>query len=128
MKYSFTLILLLIFKVTFAFDVIDDMAAFFKAGNAKEIAKYFSSTVELSILENEDIYSASQSELILKDFFTKNPPVNVKIIHKVTSNPNFKFGVIVFNSSKGNYRISFELKSANGSFNISQIRIEENKE
>ncbi|MEO5909575.1 MAG: DUF4783 domain-containing protein [Pelobium sp.] len=128
MKYSFTLVLLLLFKVTFAFDTIDDVAGFFKAGNVKEIAKYFSSTVELSVLGQEDIYSASQSELILKDFFAKHPPVSVKVIHKVTSNPNFKFGVIILNSSKGNYRISFDLKSANGSFNISQIKIEENKE
>lgn len=127
MKYIITLCLVLLIKSTMAFDIIDDVAASFKSGNAKEVAKYFSSTVELSILDKDDIYSSNQSTLILKDFFAKHPPLSSKIIHKVTSNPNFKFGVILLSTSKGNFRISFELKNDSGSFILSQIRIEENK-
>ncbi|TKB96802.1 DUF4783 domain-containing protein [Pedobacter cryophilus] len=128
MKTSFTLIFLLFFKITFASDVIDEVSSAFKSGNSKEISKYFSSTVELAILDNEEIYSSNQAELILKDFLVKHPPLSIKIVHKVVSNPNYKFGVIILNSSKGVFRVSFELKNAGGSFNITQIRIEENKE
>ncbi|MFC5282131.1 DUF4783 domain-containing protein [Pedobacter alpinus] len=110
-----------------ASDVIDDVATTFKNGDAKQVAKYFSTTVELSILEKEDIYSSSQATLILKDFFAKHPSLSTKIIHKVTSNPNFKFGVILYTTSKGNFRISFEFKNNSDNFILSQIRIEENK-
>ncbi len=128
MKYSITLLFILFFKFSFALDVIDDVSKSFKSGDAKEVSKYFSSTVELAVLDEEDIYSSNQAELILKDFLAKHPPVNIKIIHKVVSNSNYKFGVIIFNSTKGIFRISFELKNTGGSFNITQIRIEENKE
>lgn len=122
-----TLFLLFLFQFALPYDVIDDVSASFKTANVKEISKYFSSTVELAVLNDEDIYSANQAELILKDFFAKHPPLSMKIIHKVVSNANYKFGVIILTSTKGIFRISFEFKSAGESFNITQIRIEENK-
>lgn len=128
MKIAFTLLFFLIAKATLAFDVVDDVSVYFKAGNVKELSKYFSSTVELSILDKEEVYSSNQAELVLKDFFVKHPPIGVKVIHKIISNANYKFGVIILSSSKGSFRVSFELKNAVGGFNITQIRIEENKD
>ncbi len=128
MKYIFTLFIVLLNHSVIAFDVIDDVAAAFKTGNSKELAQYFSSTVELSLLNKEDIYSGTQAELILKDFFQKNQPSGSKVIHKVISNANYKFGVIVLTTAKGVYRVSYELKISNGKFLITQIRIEENKD
>src|SRR5690606_32649892 len=106
----------------------DDVAATFKKGDANAIAKYFSSTVELSISDKEDIYSSSQAMFILKEFFAKHPPIGAKIIHKVTTNPNYKFGVILLTTSNSNYRVSVELKGNATKFLISQIRIGENKD
>lgn len=128
MKYIFTLSIVLLFKTVTAFDIIDDVAVAFKSGNSKELAQYFSSTVELSILNKEDIYSATQAELILKDFFEKNQPSSSKVIHKVISNANYKFGVIVLSTGKGVYRVNYELRINAGKFLITQIRIEENKD
>ena len=128
MRYAYTLFFLLFIKSAFAFDVIDDMSVIFKSGDAKEISKYFSTTVELSVIDKEDIYSSNQATFILKDFFAKHPPISAKVIHKVTSNPNYKFGVILLTTSNANYRVSFELKTNSSKFQLSQIRIEENKE
>ncbi|MBU0694960.1 MAG: DUF4783 domain-containing protein [Bacteroidetes bacterium] len=128
MKVPFTIFFLMLCKLSFAFDIIDDVANNFKNGDVKAISEYFTSTVELSILDQEDIYSSSQAGLILKEFFAKHPPIGAKVIHKVVSNSNYKFGVITLNTSKGNFRISYELKNAGGNFTISEIRIEENKE
>lgn len=128
MKLAFTCLMLLIANATFAYDVIDDVSGYFKSGNVNELSKYFSTTVELSILDKEEVYSANQAQLILKDFFVKHPPQGAKVIHRVVSNVNYKFGVIILNSAKGNYRVSFELKNTAGGFNITQIRIEENKD
>ena len=40
-----------------------------KSGNSKELAKYFNTNIELAILEKEDVYSKTQAELIVNDFF-----------------------------------------------------------
>ncbi|MBU2045363.1 MAG: DUF4783 domain-containing protein, partial [Bacteroidetes bacterium] len=119
MKVPFTIFFLMLCKLSFAFDIIDDVANNFKNGDVKAISEYFTSTVELSILDQEDIYSSSQAGLILKEFFAKHPPIGAKVIHKVVSNSNYKFGVITLNTSKGNFRISYELKNAGGNFTIS---------
>ncbi len=124
----FTILFLMLFKLSFAFDIIDDVANNFKSGDVKAISQYFGSTVELSVLDQENIYSASQAGLILKEFFSKHPPIGVKVIHKVVSNANYKFGVIMLSTSKGNYRVSYELKNTAGKFTVSEIRIEENKD
>ena len=128
MKLTFTIVVLLMVKSAFAFDIIDDVALTFKSGQVKEIAKHFGSTVELSIGDKDDIYSSNQAGFILRDFFAKHPPISAKVIHKVTSNSSYKFGVILLVTSNANYRISFELKSNSSKFLLSQIRIEENKE
>src|SRR6476659_2543302 len=114
MKITLTALFLILFKVSFAMDIIDDVANDFKNGDVKSLSVYFNSTVELSILDQEDIYSASQAGLILKEFFAKHPPIGAKVIHKVVSNANYKFGVIALTTSKGNFRISYELKNAGG--------------
>lgn len=127
MKYSLTLLFVMLFKVSFGFDVIDNLNSVFKNGDIKTLSSYFSKTVELSIMDQDDIYSSNQANLILKDFFSKNPANATKIIHKVVSNANYKFGVIQYNSDKGIYRISFELKGNGSEIKLTQIRIEENK-
>ncbi|WP_148233524.1 DUF4783 domain-containing protein [Pseudopedobacter saltans] len=109
-------------------DVIEEIAAFMKSGDVKSMSGYFAPTVELNILGQEEIYSNVQTAIILKDFFQKNPPKSSQIIHKVTSNSNYKFAVILLNTSKNIFRVSYELKITSGKFLIAQIRIEENKE
>lgn len=128
MKYIIALSLLLLFKIVNASEIIDDVAMAFKTGNVKALSNYFSSTLELNILNDEDIYSSVQAEMILKNFFEKHKPYSSKVIHKVISNANYKFGVIILNTSNGSFRTSYELKNTGGKFLITQIRIEENKE
>ena len=123
MKYLVTITLVFLFKLSFAFDIIDDVSIALKSGNSKD----FSSTVEMKILNEEEIYSSTQAEMILKDFFAKNQPSGAKVIHKVVSNANYKFGVIILTTAKGEFRVSYELKNNSGKFLITQIRIEANK-
>ncbi len=44
-----------------------------KSGNAAEVAKYFDSTVELTLPEKSSSFSKSQAQLVLRDFFNQNP-------------------------------------------------------
>lgn len=125
-RYLLVLFFVLTCKLSVA-DIIDDVAVVFKSGNSKELAQYFSSTLELGILNQEGIYSQVQAEQVIKEFFQKNVPVSFKVIHKVVSNVNYKYGVIMLNTSRNSYRVSYELKSTPAGFLITQIRIEDNK-
>lgn len=108
----------------FQADIIDDLSSYFKAGNAKEIAKSFASTIELIMVDEEDVYSKAQGEQILRDFFVKHPPVKTSIFHKINTNPNYRFGVIILNAAKETFRVSITMKKINTSFLITELRIE----
>lgn len=109
-------------------DIIDDLSSYFKAGNTKEIARNFSSTIELIIIDEEDVYSKAQGEQILRDFFIKHPPVKTSVFHKINNSPNYRFGVVILNTSKETFRVSITMKKFNNSFLITELRIEPAKD
>ncbi|MBO9675045.1 MAG: DUF4783 domain-containing protein [Sphingobacteriaceae bacterium] len=109
-------------------DIIDDLSSYFKAGNAKEIAKSFASTIELIIVDEEDVYSKAQGEQILRDFFIKHPPIKTSIFHKINTNPNYRFGVIILGTAKETFRVSVTMKKINTNFSITELRIEPAKD
>ena len=111
-------------------DIIDDLSAYFKSGNSKEIAKNFASSVELIVIDQEDVYSKAQSEQILKDFFIKNQPSKSTIIHRISSNPNYRYGILSLNTKTGKFRVTITLKltKATNNFLISELRIEQDRE
>ena len=91
MKSTKFILLFLLFTIPFniysihkvdSIKIPEGISIAIKAGNAKELANFFNSTIELVILEKEDVYSKPQAEQILKDFFKNYKPVNFLILHK----------------------------------------------
>lgn len=111
-------------------DMIDDLSAQFRLGNAKEIAKHFASSVELIIIDQEDVYNKAQSEQILRDFFVKNTPQKSVIIHRLSTNPNYRLGIFTLYTKTGKFRVTITmvLKKPSNIFLITELRIESDKE
>jgi len=105
-------------------DVIDDISSCIKSANTKELSKYFSSTVSMTLLNDEGIYSRVQAEIILRDFFGRNTPTNVKISHRLDSNPNFRYVVLNLETSKDSFRVSYKLTNNDNTFQVTEFRIE----
>ena len=106
-------------------DTIDEVAAFLKSGNAKELSRYLAPQIELTILSEQEEYQKGQAEAVLKGFFGKYTPTSAKVIHKITSNANYRYAVINLSTSSGIFRISISLKNFSGKFLITEMRIEE---
>ncbi|KIO75375.1 hypothetical protein TH53_21055 [Pedobacter lusitanus] len=108
-------------------DIVDSLSALFKTGNSKEISKSFSPSVELTINEEEDVYTKAQAEQILREFFTKNTPVNSTVVHLINTNPNYRFGILSLSSKNGKFRVAVTLKKTANTFFITELRIEPDK-
>ncbi|MDB5013272.1 MAG: hypothetical protein JWQ25_1474 [Daejeonella sp.] len=104
-------------------DIIENVTQSFRSENTQDLSKFLASTVELSILSDQDVYSKAQTEVILKDFITKHHITSVKTLHRLDSNPNYRFGVILMNTESGKFRVSFSMKSTSGKFLITEISI-----
>ncbi|MFD0767105.1 DUF4783 domain-containing protein [Mucilaginibacter lutimaris] len=108
-------------------DVIDKIADLLKNANASEIAAYFGSNVEISISDESNTYSKAQAKMILDKFFKDNKPHSAKLLHRVSSNPNYNFGVYILTTEKGRFRVSCTLKEINKVMQIMELRIETEK-
>lgn len=117
--------LLLIYSQSFSLDVFDEIAFAIRSGDSKQLSTYFNATLDLTILNREDVYSKAQAEQVIKDFFTKNAPKTFTIIHKGSSpeGTQYAIGNLVTSSGK-TYRTSFYFKSTNGKNVLMELRIE----
>ena len=110
-------------------DISDDVAAAVKTGNASSVSKFFSANVDLKILDKEDVYSKAQAELILKDFFGKNPIKSFSVIHKGTSKNGDQFAIGTYETTAGKkFRSYFLFKKEGTGLTIQQLRFEEQDE
>lgn len=122
--------LLLLFPVAYtsAGDDIDRTAQLIGSANIEELSKDFAPTVDLTIMDNESQSSAALTKNILTDFFDKNQPRSMKILHRITSSDKFHYGVILITTEDSVYRVAFTLKNNNGRFRLNELRIEPAKE
>lgn len=95
-----------------------------QSGNAKELAKYFDNTVEITIFEKEETYSKAQAEMVLRDFFTRNKPASFKIIHNGTSGQGSQYGIGTLITNKGTFRTYIYLKQKGATPFIEELRFE----
>lgn len=106
-------------------DVYEDFANAMRSGDANQVASYFGNTIDLTLLNQEDIYSKAQAELILRDFFSKNTPKSFSIVHRGSSQEGTMYGIGTLNTSNSKtYRVSFYMKSVKGKNSLLELRIE----
>lgn len=111
----------------FQSDIVDTISTLFKSANSKEISKNFSSSIELKVNDEEDVYSKAQAEQILREFFTKTVPVSSTVVHLINTNPNYRFGILSLNTKNGKFRVAITLKKTANTFFITELRIEPDK-
>jgi len=113
----------LLMKVTN--DIIADIGTAIKSGTASNVSKYFNSTLDLTTPDNEGTYSKTQAELILKDFFAKNPATSFTINHQGSSTDGSLYAIGTFATSSASFRTYFLLKKVDTGYLIQKLEFEE---
>jgi len=106
-------------------DVIEDIGNAIKSGKATAVSKYFNSTLDLTIPGNEGTYSKPQAELILKEFFSKNPPKSFAVNHQGSSNDGSLYAIGNYVSGSVTFRTYFLLKKVNTGYLMQKLEFEE---
>ncbi len=108
-----------------AFDVYSDITNAIRSGEARSVAVYFNNTVDMTINNNEDVYSKIHAEQVLKEFFKKNTPKSFTLIHKGVSKEGSKYAIGNMASSNGSkYRVYLFIKQVGSKELIQEIRFE----
>jgi len=109
---------------SFALPISDEVVVALKTGNSEELAKHFSESIDLSIPENEGVFSKVQAQLILKTFFSKHQPSDFKEVHQGDSKNNSHYSIGNLTTSNGTFRTYVLYKEINNAITIVELRIE----
>jgi len=123
--YTIVLIFLLSYTSNAQNNISNEVSNAIKNGNAKDLAKNFYSSIDLTVPGNEGTYSKSQAELIIKDFFTKNPPKSFIVNHQGTSADGSQYSIGTFNSSTLSFRTYYIIKKFSDTYYIQLIQFEQ---
>ncbi|MBX7124343.1 MAG: DUF4783 domain-containing protein [Cyclobacteriaceae bacterium] len=102
-------------------DIFNPMRDAIKAGNAKELAKHFNQSVDLNLEGNTSIYSKTQAEIVIRDFFQKHPKSDFAIVHTGSSKGGLQFAIGRFVSGGQNYSVLMRVRQVGEVFLIHEI-------
>lgn len=90
-----------------------------QSGNAPCLTGHMGDATTLVISGSSGAYSKAQADIVLRDFFKKNPP---KVFKQGANNENHMIGTLV--TEKGNYRVFVAITNQKGGYQIEEIRLE----
>ena len=102
----------------------EDVSNGFKSGDYKLISKHFNSSIDLVIDSNDDIFSKTQAQQILKKFFADHKPSSFKVSFDGEHNNGQKFITGNLETSNGSFRVTINFINSGGSVRINSLRIE----
>ncbi len=106
--------------------IYEDLAAGFNGSDQRLISKYFNNKVELTIMDQSNVYSKTQAELVLRDFFVKYPPIEFQILHRnnKSGTEGAGFAIGQMNTRSGNFRVYFIIKQVDNTTYLQEMRFE----
>lgn len=105
-----------------------DVTKALSAGNAKALAIHFNDNVDLTILDDEDVYSKIQAEQIVKRFFSSHPVQKYEVVHVGNAKDGSAFEIGKLTSKGKVYRTYYLLKGNGEKQKIHQFRIEDDND
>ena len=108
--------------VSFA-QIPDEIVTSIQTGNDVSLAAFFNDNVELVVEAHDDVYSKSQAQQIVAEFFKSNKPKQFSIIHQ-GGKEDARYAIGSLTTANGTFRVYFLLKNRNNNSYIHQLRIE----
>lgn len=108
--------------VSFA-QIPDGIVTSIQSGNDSSLAAFFNENVELVVQTHDDVYSKSQAQQIVAEFFKSNKPKQFSIVHQ-GGKDGARYAIGSLTTNTGTFRVYFLLKNKNNNSYIHQLRIE----
>lgn len=108
-------------------NLFDPITKAIQESDTRSLSDLFNLTIEIRLPGNENTYSSSQAEMIMKDFFKKCPPDSFTIIQKGTTDPVSKFAIGDYTSGKKQYQVYIHLRKEKEKYLIQKIKFDEKK-
>jgi hypothetical protein len=102
-------------------DVVAQATEAIKAGSARELARFFQASVDITLEGKPGNYSKAQAELVLRDFFRTSPPDEFVLIHRGQSKGGQPFAIGQYKSGQASYRVWLKIRNSGNQQFIEEI-------
>ncbi|MFT5167769.1 MAG: hypothetical protein ACI8P3_003007 [Saprospiraceae bacterium] len=123
------LLFILLIAPSIAMVTPDNLSNISKAisnGDAEALSQYFDDKVEVSLLDNENLYDKAQAKKALQSFFAKNKPQSYTQVHDGTSKgAGSKYTIGNLKSNGKVFRVYVYMKVVGEKYTIQEISISE---
>lgn len=92
-----------------------------KAGDAKELVKYFNASVELNLEGDVNTFSKAQAEFVLRDFFKKHSPTEFNIVHSGSSKAGLQFAIGKYQSGTESFDVLMRVREVEKNYLIHEM-------
>jgi len=97
---------------------IDTIISAIDNGSSNELSKHFDSSISLNVNGLQGDYSKNQAELVLKDFFKKNPSMGFSLLFRSESNPSFSSYIGDYQTADGLFKVFIKVSQQAADFKI----------
>ena len=101
-----------------SFSQIDPIITAIQGGSSSELARFFNPTISLNINGQQGEYSRNQAEIVLKDFFKKNPPLEFSLVFKNENQNSVSTYIGEYASGQSSYKVFIKVSQVESSFRI----------
>jgi hypothetical protein len=106
-------------------EMVRDIGVAIGKGSARDLAKFFGRNVDLYLPRAEGTFSKSHSEVIMRDFFSRNAPGSYSLITKGTSGDGSVYVIGRYVTKDGHrYRSYFLIKNISQTYVLHHIQFD----
>ena len=104
--------------------VFNDIISAMKSGDASQLSNFFDAKVEISLNDEDEMYSKTEAADVMKRFFSNAKPSAFTKEHEGTSPSGANYCIGILKTTKGTFRVFIHAKAVSGKKIIQQIQIE----
>jgi hypothetical protein len=86
-------------------DSIDPVISAIDGGSSGDLAKFFDSSISLNVNGQQGDYSKNQAEIVIRDFFKKNPSMGFKVVFRNETNPSLISYIGDYQSTADSFKV-----------------------
>ena len=100
------------------FTQIDPILSAIESGSSSDLARYFNPSISLNINGQQGDYSKTQAELVLREFFKKNPPIDFSLIFKNETTSTHRTYVGEYSGGSGRFKVFIKASQVEDSLKV----------
>jgi hypothetical protein len=105
-------------------EIFKSIEAAIKGKDVVALSQYFNNNLEITLLDYEKVCSKNQAQMVIKDFFARNPLSKFNMIH-VGGSGEAWYGMGTYESVNRQFDTNVFIKKYGGVYLIDRIRFED---